>query len=200
METVENTLDVEIEKFLARPLFCHLATASEEGPRVSPLWFLWEDDAIWIIATRATKTFPDRIEEDPRTAISIVDFDPETGRVQHVGLRGYATVEPFDGDRGERLVTQYLGEEKTEWDEQFRELREEAEKYAFVRFVPESVVARDQSYSGASLPGESLDWSLARSRRILFPPECPEGSVRLTDSSPSNGATPVRSTAGAASQ
>ena len=153
METVENTLDVEIEKFLARPLFCHLATASEEGPRVSPLWFLWEDDAIWIIATRATKTFPDRIEEDPRTAISIVDFDPETGRVQHVGLRGYATVEPFDGDRGERLVTQYLGEEKTEWDEQFRELREEAEKYAFVRFVPESVVARDQSYSGSFAPG-----------------------------------------------
>lgn len=153
MEIVEDTLDVELTDFLARPLFCHLATESEDGPRASPLWFLWEDEAIWIIATLATKTFPERIEEDPRTAISIVDFDPETGRVQHVGLRGHATLEPFEGERGERLLSQYLGEDKTSWDEQFRGLGEVAERYAFIRFVPETVVARDQSYSG-SLPPE----------------------------------------------
>ena len=58
METVEDTLDTELEAFLARPLFCHLGTASEEGPRVSPLWFLWEEGAIWIIATLSNKTFP----------------------------------------------------------------------------------------------------------------------------------------------
>ena len=46
MEIVEDTLDTELEEFLARPLFCHLGTASEEGPRVSPLWFLWEDGTI----------------------------------------------------------------------------------------------------------------------------------------------------------
>jgi nitroimidazol reductase NimA-like FMN-containing flavoprotein (pyridoxamine 5'-phosphate oxidase superfamily) len=149
MEIVENTLDAGLADFLARPLFCHLATASENGPRASPLWFLWEDEAIWLIATRSTKTFPERIEEEPRTAISIVDFDPETGRVQHVGLRGRATVEPFDGDRGERLLSQYLGEDKEEWDEQFRGLGEATDNYAFVRFVPETVVARDQSYSGS---------------------------------------------------
>ena len=149
MEVVENTLDVELEEFLSRPLFCHLATASEAGPRVSPLWFLWEDEAIWIIATLSNKTFPDRIEEDPRTALSIVDFDPETGRVQHVGLRGEATVEPFDGERGERLLSQYLDDDKTDWDEQFRGLGDVADNYAFVRFAPETVVARDQSYSGS---------------------------------------------------
>ena len=96
MEIVEDTLDTELEEFLARPLFCHLGTTSAEGPRVSPLWFLWEDGAIWIIATLSNKTFPDRIKEDPRTAVSIVDFDSETGRVEHVGLRGHATVEPFE--------------------------------------------------------------------------------------------------------
>ena len=149
MEIVEDTLDAELEDFLARPLFCHLGTESEEGPRVSPLWFLWEDGAIWIIATLSNKTFPDRIEEDPRTAVSIVDFDPETGRVEHVGLRGHATVEPFEGDRGERLLSQYLGRDESEWDEQFQDLGDVAEKYAFIRFVPETVVERDQSYSGS---------------------------------------------------
>ena len=149
MEIVEDTLDVELEYFLARPLFCHFGTLSEDGPRVSPLWFFREGGAIWIIATLSDKTFPDRIENDPRTAISIVDFDPESGRVEHVGLRGRATVEPFEGDRGERLLTQYCGEDKSEWDEMFRGLSDEAEQYAFVRFVPETVVERDQSYSGS---------------------------------------------------
>ena len=149
MEIIEDTLDAELEDFLVRPLFCHLGTISEEGPRVSPLWFLWEDGAIWIIATLSNKTFPDRIEEDPRTAVSIVDFDPETGRVEHVGLRGHATVEPFDGDRGGRLLSQYLGRDESEWDDQFQDLDDVAEKYAFIRFVPETVVERDQSYSGS---------------------------------------------------
>lgn len=149
MEIVEDTLDAELEEFLARPLFCHLGTLSENGPRVSPLWFLWEDGAIWIIATLSNKTFPDRIEDDPRTAISIIDFNPESGRVEHVGLRGRATVEQFEGDRGERLLTQYCGEDEPEWDEMFRGLGDEAERYAFVRFVPETVVERDQSYSGS---------------------------------------------------
>ena len=134
---------------LARPLFCHLGTASEDGPRVSPLWFLWEDGAIWIIATLSNKTFPNRIEEDPRTAVSIGDFDPKTGRVEHVGLRGHATIEPFEGDRGERLLSQYLGSDESEWDDQFQDLGDVAEKYTFIRFVPETVVERDQSYSGS---------------------------------------------------
>ena len=55
MEIVEDTLDAKLEDFLARPLFCHLGTLSEDGPRVSPLWFLWEDGAIWIIATLSDK-------------------------------------------------------------------------------------------------------------------------------------------------
>lgn len=79
--------------------------------------------------------------------MSITDFDPQTGRVQHVGLRGTATVEPFDGERGERLLSQYLGPDEAQWDDQFRDLGEAAEKYVFIRFEPETVVARDQSYT-----------------------------------------------------
>lgn len=144
MELIENTLDVELDEPLTRPLFCHLSTVSAEGnPRVSPLWFLWEDGALWIIAD-AEKSNPGRVADHPETAVAIVDSDPETGRVEHVGLRGRATVEPFDAERSERLLARYLGDEQSEWDERFADLPEE--RWRLVRFEPETVVARDQSY------------------------------------------------------
>lgn len=144
MELVEDTLDIELDEFLARPLFCHLSTVSAEGsPRVSPLWFLWEDGALWIIAD-AEKSYLGGVADHPETAVAIVDSDPETGRVEHVGLRGRATVEPFDAERAERLLARYLGDEQSEWDDRFADLPEE--RWRLVRFEPETVVARDQSY------------------------------------------------------
>ena len=32
----------ELDEFFGRPLFAHLATNSEHGPRESPVWFLVE--------------------------------------------------------------------------------------------------------------------------------------------------------------
>lgn len=145
MELLENTLEVELDEFLARPLFCHLSTVSKAGdPRVSPLWFLWEDGMIWIIAD-SEKSYPERVAEDPRTAIAIVDFDRQTGRVEHVGFRGRATIGAFDPERAERLLSRYLGEDQQQWDEGFVGLSEE--RWRFIRFEPETVVARDQSYA-----------------------------------------------------
>lgn len=46
-------------------------------------------------------------------------------------------------------LSQYLGSDESVWDEQFRDLGDDVEKYAFIRFVPETVVERDQSYSGS---------------------------------------------------
>jgi hypothetical protein len=136
---------VELDEFLARPLFAHLATASDEGPRDSPVWFLWEDEAIWIIASRRSDTFPARLEREPRCAIGIVDFDGEEGLVQHVGMRGRATLEPFDPNRARRLLARYLGDKSESWDRRFRETLVDPDNL-FVRVVPETVVARDISY------------------------------------------------------
>lgn len=149
MEIVEDTLDVDLETFLNRPLFCFLATTDHGSPRISPLWFLWEDSAIWIIGD-TQKTYPTRIERNPETALAIVDFDRSTGRVQHVGMRGRATVEPHDPTRAERLLLQYLGSDKDEWDEPFfGDPHEWGDEMIMIRFDPETVVARDQSYSPA---------------------------------------------------
>ena len=47
MELIEDGLEVALDDFLARRLFCVLAQRSGDGPRLSPLWFLWEDGAVW---------------------------------------------------------------------------------------------------------------------------------------------------------
>lgn len=143
MEVVENSLEVAIDAFLDRPLFCFLAQASSDGPRLSPLWFLWEEGTIWCIATRS-RSYVERIEADPRTALAIVDFDPGAGRVQHVGMRGRARIETFDPELAARLLARYLGHDEADWPDRFRDLP--AADHAIVRFDPSTVVARDQSY------------------------------------------------------
>lgn len=130
---------------LTRPLFAHLATGSEYGPRESPVWFLWEDGAIWIIGNNKTDSFPDRIATDPRCALGIVDFDVATGLVQHVGFRGRARLEPHDPERMKRVFSRYMGE-VTRWDSRFVKILSETD-YIFVRIEPDTVVVRDQSYS-----------------------------------------------------
>lgn len=134
-----------MKSILSRPLFAHLATGSEHGPRESPVWFLWEDEALWIIGNHQTDSFPGRIERDPRCAIGIVDFDVSTGLVEHVGFRGRARLEPHDEERMKRLLRRYMGEMEN-WDSRFIEILDDTD-YIFVRFEPETAVVRDQSYS-----------------------------------------------------
>jgi hypothetical protein len=134
-----------LEEILARPLFAHLATASERGPRESPVWFLWEDEAVWIIGNYKTDSFPARIELEPRCALGIVDFDRASGLVQHAGFRGRARLLPHDALRLQRLLSRYLGPRLEEWDERFVKILGDAD-YVFVRFEPETAVVRDQSF------------------------------------------------------
>lgn len=139
---------VDVDAFLARPLFAHLATAAEDGaPRDSPVWFLWEDGAVWIIG-EPTDTFPDRVAREPRCAVGVVDFDRASGLVQHVGIRGRGTVEPWDPSRARRLIRRYLGDDESAWDPEFVEFLPD-DRYRFVRVQPETVVARDVSYAAS---------------------------------------------------
>ena len=129
---------------LSRPLFAHLATSSESGPRESPVWFLWEDGALWIIGNNRTDSFPKRVERDPRCAVGVVDFDVSTGLVQHVGFRGRACLRPHDEKRMRRLLGRYMGEPES-WDPRFVDVPGDTD-YILLRFEPETVVVRDQSY------------------------------------------------------
>lgn len=148
MEIVENTLEDGINAVLDRPLFCFLGTAAAEGaPRVSPLWYLWEDERIWIIADTVEKSYTDRIRERPGAALAVVDFDPTEGLVRHVGMRGEADIVPLDRGRVRRLLERYLGPDREEWDPMFHDL--DPDRWGLIRFEPDTVVARDQSYAGS---------------------------------------------------
>jgi hypothetical protein len=136
--------DFEIDEFLMRPLFAHLATASEDGVRESPVWFLWEDEAIWLIGNESD-SFPKRIRKDGRCAIGIVDFDLKKSFLQHVGFRGNAVIVPLDKERLYRLLCRYLGNDEAKWNPWFRNAVIDGLDL-MVKFTPTSIVVRDQSY------------------------------------------------------
>jgi hypothetical protein len=137
--------EIVLDEFLSKPLFCHLATIGTSGACDSPLWFLWEGDALWFIANE-NNSFPQRILVDGRVAAGIVDFDVHSGRVQHVGFRGFATLEPWDPNRAERLLCRYLGQDVERWDTRFRSTIDDGSN-CWVRLTPDTVVVRDQSYT-----------------------------------------------------
>jgi hypothetical protein len=133
----------DLAEFLSRPLFAHLAHLSEHGPRESPVWFHWDGASIWIVGGTS---FPANLRRDPRCAIGIVDFDVATGRCQHVGMRGTAEVLPFDPAVARTIFRRYFGPDEADWDTRFDDVFDGSADLELVRFIPETVVVRDQSY------------------------------------------------------
>ena len=142
----------ELDEFLSRPLYAHLATNSEHGPRESPVWFHWDGTYLWIIGGT---TFPQNLKRDPRCAIGIVDWDPASGRSHHVGFRGRADVLPYDVAMARTIFRRYFGPHEDQWDRRFDDLFTGEPGLEMVRFTPDTVVMRDQSYrpTGWSPPG-----------------------------------------------
>jgi len=136
--------DFDVDEFLRQPLVAHLATASHDGARESPVWFLWEDQAMWLVGNERD-SFPKRLQVDGRCAIGVVEFDLRRGLLKHVGIRGIATVLPLDRFRLHRLLHRYLGENEATWNARFRTSVIDR-LTLMVRIEPVSVVARDQSY------------------------------------------------------
>jgi hypothetical protein len=147
MEVVADSLSLDIDAFLSRPLCCFLAQRGDTGARVSPLWYLWEPapETCWIIAQFRDRSYPERVERAPESAAAVVDFAPREGRLEHVGFRGTASLEPWDDARASRLLRRYLGDDRSAWDEVFRGL--DGEEYGFIRLDPETAAARGYSYA-----------------------------------------------------
>jgi hypothetical protein len=133
----------DLHKFLSRPLFAHLAHASEHGPRESPVWFHWDGNVIWIVGG---DSFPANLKRDPRCAVGIVDFDPATGRCQHIGMRGTAEVLPYDIWVARTIFRRYFGPDEADWDQRFNDVFDGSAALELIRFTPDTVVIRDQSY------------------------------------------------------
>jgi hypothetical protein len=138
--------DFDVEEFLSRPLTARVAT---NGPTVRPTWFLWEDDAFWIL-TGTWARLPGRVRSDPAVALVVDECDLTTGTVRQVTARGRAELLPFDVPRGRRKLARYLGADETRWDERFRRYLHDdpaGKGTAWLRLRPASLIARDLSYA-----------------------------------------------------
>jgi hypothetical protein len=136
----------DLDEFLSRPLYAHLAHDSGHVPRESPVWFHWDGQAFWIIGGTS---LPENLRREPRCAIGVVDWDPASGLSQHVGLRRRAEVLAFDPAVARTIFKRYFGPDVDSWDSRFREDIEGSTGVPLIRFTPETVVMRDQSYKPA---------------------------------------------------
>lgn len=133
-----------VDEVLSLPLMAHLASVSPDGPRDSPVWFLWEDGCLWLIGNRSD-SFVKRLAADPRCAIGVVDFDAKAGILRHVGVRGRAEIGGMDKARLHRLLLRYLGPDEAGWNAWFYD-NVAAPLDAMIKVTPRTIVAKDVSY------------------------------------------------------
>lgn len=135
------------ETLLSRPLMVVLATTCAEGPRNAPMWYLWEDGALWMPSDTGTSTVR-RIADDPRVAAEIVEFDREDGVLLHLGLRGRAEVLAMEPDRFRRLLARYLGPDEATWNPWFIDkiARIDDPDGRWIRLSPDSIFTNNVSF------------------------------------------------------
>jgi len=138
----------DVDSFLAQPVTAHLATA---GPRVRPVWFLWEDGSFWILTGPWSRVAKD-VAEDPNVALVVDTCDLGTGEVKQVVARGMAELLPYDRERGFRKLSRYMGEEVSSWDERFSGYLSERPDAQWLRLRPTTLTAHDLSYTPSSPP------------------------------------------------
>ncbi len=141
---------------LALPLMANLATASQDGsPRNAPMWFVWEDDAIWLLGSTKSSSV-ERLLIDPRCAIEIVNYDNQSGVLLHLGLRGSASIEPMSPNRFKRLLHKYLGPPEN-WNMWFIEnvARIDDPNGRLIKVSPESFFTNNVSFFRT---GPELAW------------------------------------------
>lgn len=80
----------ELATFLGSARTCRVATIGPTGPHVSPLWFLWHDETIWLYSITSSQRFRD-VQRDPRVAI-VVDDGHAYEELRGVEISGTARV------------------------------------------------------------------------------------------------------------
>jgi hypothetical protein len=136
----------DVDAFLARPLVARVAT---NGPTVRPVWYLWEEQAFWVLTGPWTKLVT-RVRTDPGLALIVDECDVVTGVVRQVIVRGRGELLPFDVPRGRRKLVRYLGADESRWDERFRRYLYDdpgSRGTAWLRIPATSMIVEDFSYS-----------------------------------------------------
>ncbi|HZG69553.1 MAG TPA: PPOX class F420-dependent oxidoreductase [Herpetosiphonaceae bacterium] len=108
--TVATPIPASHQDLLDRPLIMALATTLSDGtPQVTPVWFNYEDGAIYFNTARGR--LKDRaIRQTPYVAITIVDPD---NMYRYLAIRGPVTMTEEGGrDHIDLLAKRYMGADK----------------------------------------------------------------------------------------
>jgi PPOX class probable F420-dependent enzyme len=81
----------EIDEFLGAERTCRVATVNAEGaPHVSPLWFAWDGDALWLNSIVKSQRWTNLVR-DPRVSV-VVDAGEHYFELRGVEISGRAEV------------------------------------------------------------------------------------------------------------
>lgn len=130
----------ELDEFLAAERTCRVATVSPDGPHNTPLWFVWDGEAMWFTSLVRSQRWTD-LERDPRVSV-IVDTGHEyaelrgaeiKGRVERVGEA------PRTGEPHEELekIEKQIG------DKYFGGAYGHDNRHAWLKLVPEKITSWD---------------------------------------------------------
>ncbi len=76
----------ELDTFLTKQRTCRVATASQDGPHLTPLWYVWDETALWLYSVVRSQRWTD-ISRDRRVAV-LVDAGHAYGELRGAELRG----------------------------------------------------------------------------------------------------------------
>lgn len=138
-----------MDGFLAQPLVARIATS---GPRIRPVWFLWEEGSFWWL-TGSYSRLTEFLERDPHVVLVVDTCDVGSGAVRVVWARGVAEVVALDRGRAVRKLSRYLGPDEARWDARFREALDEDPSTRLVRLTPAVLRAWDRSFRPSKPPG-----------------------------------------------
>lgn len=143
-------------EILHLPLMANLATVSSNGPCNAPVWFIWEDDTLWMLGAAGGSSVH-RLLRNPQCAVEIVHYDNKKGILLHLGFRGTATVEASSPDRFRRLLAKYLGNSEASWNNWFIEnvARIDDPDGRMISLIPQSTFTSNASFFRT---GPELAW------------------------------------------
>lgn len=102
----------QIEAYLSKPRIADLATVRPDGsPHVAPVWFLYEDGAVKVLAEAGSVKIKN-LKSEPRVSVSIATDQPP---YEYVIVNGVAEVSGGDiSDILRRISIHYQGLEEGE--------------------------------------------------------------------------------------
>ncbi len=111
----EVSKEDQMNALLQEPVLARLGTANPGNcqPHVTPVWFLWDGESVWISAFNSTRKVKELLR-NPLCSVLIDDAAPD-GKTRAVLFEGRAELtaapHPLVAEMSEKIYTRYLGQE-----------------------------------------------------------------------------------------